>query len=76
MDCVIKLKFDLLNIIDKQILESAFCFWYKKNGELSNSNVSVLVQDMFEACDTEIFALKKDDQLIRNLINNKFDYVY
>lgn len=63
MDCVIKLKFDLLNIIDKQILESAFCFWYKKNGELSNSNVSVLVQDMFEACDTEIFALKKDDEI-------------
>jgi hypothetical protein len=63
MDCVRKLKFDLLNIIDKQILESAFRYWYKKNGEQSISNVSFLVQDMFEACDTEIFALKKDNEI-------------
>ena len=63
MDSVIKLKFDLLKIIDKQILENAFCYWYKKNGDQSNSNIPVLVQDMFEACDTEIFVLKKDDEI-------------
>lgn len=58
-----RLKFEILNISEKKKLENAFLFWYNKNGQQTGTNISSLVQDMFEAVDTEIFELKIDNEI-------------